>query len=187
MGRVELKLASPASQILVISGWRGVGKTTLCQRLVDVARAAGWDVAGLLSTPRFVAGQKTGIEVEDLRSGWRRLLASLLENELQEGVRLGPWMFDEDLFAWGNRVLLSAIPCDLLVIDEIGPLEFDKNQGWTESFRILDRRSFRLAFVVIRPEYIDRFMERWPDAERTVLANPNEVNPLSKRLKSRFS
>lgn len=172
--------------ILVISGWRGVGKTTLCQRLVDTARAAGWDVAGLLSPARFEAGKKTGIQVEDLRSSERRLLASLLPGELQ-GSRLGPWIFDDELFAWGNQVLRSAIPCDLLVIDELGPLEFDSGGGWSGGFQAIASRAYRLAVVVIRPEYLTQFLERWPEADGITLSNPTEVNASLERIANQFT
>ena len=162
-------------KILLISGWRGVGKTLLCQRLVTAARAAGWDVAGLLSPARVVAGEKTGIEVEDLRSGQQYLLASRLAEELQ-GTRLGPWTFNDEKFAWGNQVLRSAVPCDILVIDELGPLEFDFGQGWVEGFRVFDSQLYHLAIVVVRPEYVDRFLGRWPDAVESHISNQSEIN-----------
>ena len=173
------------SQILVISGWRGVGKTTLCQRLVEAARAKGLDVAGLLSPARFEAGQKTGIEVEDLRTRERRLLASLLPGELH-GSRLGPWTFDDELFAWGNQVLLSVVPCDLLVIDELGPLEFDAGQGWSMGFWALDSHAYHLAVVVIRPEYLDQFLERWPEVEKITLSNLADLNALLVNISKKF-
>ncbi len=153
--------------ILVVSGWRGVGKTTYCCGLVFAARSQGLDVAGLLSPARFAPRSepddplvKTGIEVEDLRSGQRRLLASRLEGELS-GRLIGPWMFDETALAWGGAALAAALPCDLLVIDELGPLEFDQRQGWALAFDLLDQRRYRLAVVVVRPEYLARFQQRW--------------------------
>jgi len=176
-----MKPSLPSPKILVIRGWRGVGKTKLCQRMVAAARAAGWDAAGLISPAKVVAGEKTGIEVEDLRSGHRQLLASCLSCELP-GTRLGPWTFNDEMFAWGNQVLRSAVPCDILVIDELGPLEFDFGGGWAEGFQILDSQLYHLAIVVIRPEYADRFLERWPDAVECILSNYSEVDALAARL-----
>lgn len=179
---MDYRETSPfTKKILVISGWRGAGKTTLCQHLVSIARSAGLDVAGLLSPARIKEGQKTGIEVENLRSGERRLLASRLSGELQ-GIQLGPWTFDNSMFPWGNQVLNSAIPCHLLVIDELGPLEFDSGQGWAEGFKILDSQLYHSAIVVIRPEYVNPFFERWPDAERYVLANHHDADRLAEEF-----
>jgi nucleoside-triphosphatase THEP1 len=46
---------------------------------------------------------------------------------------------------------------DVLVIDELGPLEFDLQTGWTASFEVLRRKRYRLALIVIRPECLDAF------------------------------
>lgn len=181
MGRVGVSTSSLPAKIRLISGWRGVGKTTVCQRLAAAARAARWDVAGLISPARVVAGEKTGIEVEDLRSGQRQLLASCLLDELH-GARLGCWTFNDEMFAWGNQALRAAIPCDILVIDELGPLEFDTGGGWSEGFRILDSRQYHLAIVVIRPEYTAQFLERWPDAVQSELSDLSEVDVLVAEL-----
>jgi nucleoside-triphosphatase THEP1 len=177
---------SPLSpKILVISGWRGVGKTTLCQRVAVEARAAGRDTAGLVSPARFIAGEKTGIEVEDLRSGQRKLLASRLPDELQ-GTRLGLWTFDDEVFAWCNQALHSSIPCDILMIDELGPLEFDFGQGWVKGFQVLCSQLYHLAIVVIRPEYTGRFLECWPDAIVSSISNHGEADALAASLTEKF-
>jgi len=78
----------PNPKITVLMGGRGAGKTTSCQRRVEAARAAGEDVGGVISPARFDGGEKTGIWAEKLRSGERRLLASLVPWELS-GFSLG--------------------------------------------------------------------------------------------------
>lgn len=169
--------------ILVISGGRGVGKTTFCRQLVELGRALNLDVAGLLSPARFSTEPllKTGIEVEDLRTGQRRLLASSLENELN-GVKLGDWTFDDQAIEWGNRLLGTAAPCDLLVIDELGPLEFDRNQGWSVSFDVLDARLYRLAVIVVRPEYLERVKNRWLGVKVIFLTRGEDVRSLAAKI-----
>jgi nucleoside-triphosphatase len=173
-------------EIILVSGWRGVGKTTLCLRLIEAARSAAWDVAGLASPARVEGSEKTGILVDELRTGQRRLLASRLEGELH-GARLGPWTFDDSIFEWGNQALRSSIPCNMLVIDELGPLEFDRSQGWYAGFQVLDSKSYDLAVVVIRPEYVSNFLQRWPATREIVVSGPGEVECLTARLTAVFS
>ena len=55
----------------------------------------------------------------------------------------------------GNRVIQSSIPCDLLVIDELGPLEFKLSLGWVSALEVIKTAQFRLALVVIRPELLE--------------------------------
>lgn len=45
----------------------------------------------------------------------------------------------------------------MLLIDELGPLEFNRQTSWVASFEILKRKNYKLALVVIRPEYLDAF------------------------------
>lgn len=151
-------LPSPTvrGQILAVTGGRNVGKTTYCQRAVETFRAAGFTVSGLLSPGRFDQGQKTGFFVRDLRSGETRLAASAISGELS-GVQIGPWTFDAQIFDWGNRCLQQADGTDVLVIDELGPLEFNRQTGWSASFDLLRRQNYRLALLVIRLECLEAF------------------------------
>jgi len=66
-------------------------------------------------------------------------------------------MFDSKIFTWGNQCLQQSSQVDVLVIDELGFLEFDLSTGWTASFELLQRQKYRLAIVVIRPECIEAF------------------------------
>ncbi len=144
------------SEIVVVTGWRDVGKTSTCQRAVESYRAAGLTVSGLLSPGRFVEKQKTGFFAHDLCSGETRLVASAVPGELS-GIQLGSWTFDARVFDWGNRCLQQADGADVLVIDELGPLEFKRQTGWVASFDLLRRKNYRLALLVIRPECLEAF------------------------------
>ncbi len=184
-------IQSTNASVVVVSGWREVGKTTLCRKLVEMGRAQRLDIAGLLSPARFAASSeagkplvKTGIEVEDLRTGQRRLLASCLENELH-GSQLGPWTFDDHVMNWGSEVLKSATPCDVLVIDELGPLEFDQQRGWSIGFELIDRQDYRLAVIVIRPEYLVQLHKRWPQATEISLEESIDTTSVAKQIIAR--
>jgi nucleoside-triphosphatase THEP1 len=72
-----------------------------------------------------------------------------------------------DAVAWGNQILRETVPCDLLVIDELGPLEFNREEGWIKAFDVLESGDYRSALVVIRPTLLDDALERW-DVERII-------------------
>ncbi len=143
----------------VLTGERGAGKTTHCRALVEQARAAGWDVAGLLSLAIFKGGVKTGILTQDLRTGEARPLAVLATQPplTTHHLPLGQWHFDPSVIAWGNQILESRQPCDLFIVDELGPLEFFRGEGWVSAFDALRQVHYRLTVIVIRPECIDAF------------------------------
>jgi nucleoside-triphosphatase THEP1 len=148
---------------LIVTGASGTGKTSFCQHVIEAANVIGWQVAGLLSLPRFEAGQKTGIFALDLSSGEKRLLASCQPDEIAS-LPFGKWMFDTHTLTWGDDLLKHAPPCDLLIIDEIGPLEFDLQHGWTACFQLLLRQTEGIVLVTIRPSYLARLQAFWQDS-----------------------
>ncbi len=154
---MDLTPISGPGKLLVVTGWRGVGKTTYCQQVAAEYRQAGRKVSGLLSPARFDQKQKNGIFVQDLVSCEIRLAASSVPGEIRPGLSLGNWTFDPQIFTWGNHCLRQVVETDLLVIDELGPLEFNRQTGWIASFEVLRRAHYQLALVVIRPECVDAF------------------------------
>lgn len=84
--------------------------------MIQKAQQTGWDAAGLLSLAEFKGKTKDFIWAQDIRSGETHLLASA-QQQTETDLHFGEWYFDPKTFHWGNEVLKSSIPCDLLVID----------------------------------------------------------------------
>ncbi len=70
------------------------------------------------------------------------------------------WQLGADAWARGNRILLASTPCDLLIVDELGPLELRAGRGWIEAFAVLGSRDYRAALVVCRPWLVDELIPR---------------------------
>ena len=158
--------------IVIITGASGQGKTRLCQALVKLAKARGLVVKGVLSPAVFTAGEKTAILVEDASSGEQRALAQVRQAGNEGDIQTGHWTFDPDSMAWGSRILAEAGECDLLVVDELGPLEFTQHKGWVEALHAIDRRQYRLAAVVVRPALLEQALALWPDAKVVKVEEP---------------
>lgn len=141
----------------ILSGPRRVGKTSTCGRLAELCRARGIDVAGLICPAKEQIGHKCGIELVDLRTGNRRDLA--VADDIPSPLRTDNYRFDVEVMAWGSQVIDAATPCTVLIIDELGPLELIRNQGWVNGLEALRRGRYELAVVVIRPELVTAFQQ----------------------------
>jgi nucleoside-triphosphatase THEP1 len=169
--------------LAIITGHRGSGKTALCRRLADRARATAWDVAGILSPAVLAGGEKVAIEALDLRSGERRLLARRRQGDSSASGLLTPaWAFDEATTAWGNSVLQRATPCDLLIVDELGVLEMERNLGWTAGLAAVSAGQYRYALVVVRPQLLDTALTRWPHAQVVDVMSDGDLAYLERLL-----
>ncbi|MCB9420029.1 MAG: DUF2478 domain-containing protein [Ardenticatenaceae bacterium] len=156
--------------LCLITGDIGVGKTTWCQGWIDAARADGWRVGGLLSLPIMADGQKIAIDLVDLASGEQRRLAQLRRNEANpDAVTTGKWLFDTAVLTWGNEILRRVTAVDLLIIDELGPLELERGQGLQAAFELIAAGNYRMAGVVIRPSLIPLAQQRWPASQPVLI------------------
>ncbi len=162
-------------RLVVLSGGSGCGKTTLCNRVVALARARDLVVAGVLTPSRFAGGYKAGLDVEDIQTGQRHPLAEARTGprrgiiDSSAGPATGGWRFHAEGLAWGTTVLRRASPCDVLVIDELGPLELIRGQGWVIGMDLLRTGCYRLGLATVRPALLPRFQEQLASVEPIIL------------------
>lgn len=156
-GLGQLAKRSDQINLWVISGERGVGKTTFCQNMVKRAILKKWNVAGILSLAVIVQGEKIAINANDLRNNKQCRLAQRMPSGLAGSIHTDTWHFDEDVLEWGNEVFRTALPCDLLVVDELGPLELERKQGWMAALDAIHSKAYRFCLLVLRPDLLDAF------------------------------
>lgn len=160
--------------VYVLTGERGSGKSTVCARVAREAALRGLAVAGILTERQDDADLGSARRVVDLRSGETRPFGSQdreCAHDRPEGTGrvagvtasdpLTPgWQFDDGVFVWANAVLERSTPCDLLVVDEIGPLELRGGRGWVKALEALDSAGYRAALVVCRPGLMPELREK---------------------------
>ena len=121
-----------------------MGKTTICQAVADLARRRGYRPGGVITPALHNSdGAKVGFEAADVGSGERWPLART--DQEPGGPRVGPYSFDPAALARALRVLRRAATagCDLLMVDEIGPLELEQGKGFAPILDLVHWRSSR--------------------------------------------
>jgi nucleoside-triphosphatase THEP1 len=156
--------------IAILTGPFGSGKTTACRQLADLAQQRGLDCAGIVCPARFDGTDKVGIDLLNLRTGECHPLAEA-DNQPSE-LRTTLYRFDAEVMAWGATSLDMACPCDVLIVDEIGPLELERGQGWVNALDVLREGQFDLAVVVVRPSLVDAFRTAVGDVTMSLFTLP---------------
>ena len=168
-------------KINLITGERGVGKTILCSTLIEKMKIKEYSVAGIISPGLYHNDVKVGIEAINIKSGENVKLADYSPGwDIENPLRI--WKINSDAIPWGNDVLNKSIPCDVLIIDEIGYLEFEKDCGWNKSFEILEEKGFRIAFVVVRISLMETARSHWEKAHILKIEDWENIDLVSKNI-----
>lgn len=166
-GALLASLISPNQnepRLLLITAPRGAGKTLWCADLAGRARARGLCLRGLISPAIFEGREKTGIGLEDLETGEQRRLA-YRRGELGGDIQMKDWQMESGTLEWGNSLLERIKTCDLFLLDEAGPLEFEQSAGLSAGLRIVDTAKDFPCVVVVRPSLVEAARARWAWAQ----------------------
>jgi nucleoside-triphosphatase THEP1 len=165
---------------ILLTGKGGTGKTTACWKALPGLRSSGVKMAGFISPPLLDAGgKKTGIEMLNLASGEHHTFARVVSRDQHPDV--GVYRLESDAIDWARGVLAEALfsDIDLLVIDEIGPLELHRGGGFAFAIEPLsDPERIPNAIVIVRLELVDELAERLgrPDMVRVEVTSDDRGN-----------
>lgn len=109
-------------RLLFITGSPGTGKTSVLLKTIEVLKARGYSVGGMVSREVRTCGARVGFEILNLSSGRRGWLAHVNQ---KHGPRIGKYRVNlEDLDNIGAEAIANAVEnADVVAIDEIGPME----------------------------------------------------------------
>ena len=172
--------------ITIITGRKGEGKTTFVKELINIFRTNGHKICGLYSPGIYENGKKIGINVVNLTNGEKRLLA-LHDPGWDPDKPIREWRFIDESMNWGNEILENqGQNCGILIIDEIGYLELEKNQGWNAIFDMIQRGYYKQAFIVIRESLLDKALSFWNDARVVFIDKIDEREKFLKEEVKRY-
>ncbi|KCZ72115.1 putative nucleotide kinase [Candidatus Methanoperedens nitroreducens] len=142
---------------IAITGSPGVGKSTVCR---NVLKQLTCTYGGMVSADIRVKGERVGFEIRDIATGRQGILA----HKEGTGPRVGSYHVNlADLNNIGVAAIRNALNSELVVIDEIAPMEFKS------------------------PEFI-RAVEEALDSDKNMLVvlHQKSSHPLAERIRREF-
>ncbi|MFC1989754.1 nucleoside-triphosphatase [Chloroflexota bacterium] len=163
--------------VIIVTGTTGIGKTTVCQRLIEIIRNTGYTCGGILT---YKAEDK-GIIIEDIQSGEKETLASI--NDVYHGPRTAKYFFKPEGIDIGIRAIDKGISATILIVDEIGHLEL-RGEGFVKISELIKAGKVKNCLLVIRKELLPAFLPRLPTKPLVFETTINNRNQLPQKIGS---
>lgn len=138
--------------ILVLSGPVHGGKTTFLERSLARWAARGLAPGGFLSVAVTGASGATGYDLSELKTGRRH--PYLRREGEPDAEQIGPFFFVPSTLERARSIIREADPRELLIVDEVGPLELRGGGLWPALREALSRPGMR-CLLVAREEILE--------------------------------
>jgi nucleoside-triphosphatase THEP1 len=138
--------------ILLLTGPVHGGKTTFLERSLVRWASRGIAPGGFLSVAVTGASGAAGYDLLELKTGRRH--PYLRREGEPDAERTGPFFFVPSTLERARSIIREADPCELLIVDEVGPLELRGGGLWTVLREVLSRPGTR-CLLVAREEILE--------------------------------
>jgi len=157
---------------LLVTGESGSGKTSWCREYIDQRRKFGATIGGILSPVIEKQKQRVGSNALDLLTGQEVPFARLSRhNHFKGGEKVGDYTISRDGILFACDAIERAVKsrCDLVVIDEVGPLEL-QGKGLMPAVESALASAINVL-IVVRSSLREALQKHFPDYEFTVIAD----------------
>jgi nucleoside-triphosphatase THEP1 len=154
--------------VVILTGGTGSGKTTRAGEVVDVLRRRGFEVGGILARGLLRDARRSGFDLVDLCTGHTMPWCREQDVDAHAEQRWGRFEFTREGLQFGCAALtVGSRPADVMVLDEVGPLEL-AGGGWADSLDLLVERFGGPILLVARLAVVDAVKTRWGSASTPV-------------------
>jgi len=142
--------------VIIVTGAIGVGKTTVCEKVVNILQSSGCSCSGILT---YKAPDES-LTILDIQTGEKRALAST--DKIYHGPHTDRYFFNTEAINFGIRAIDKGTSSDVLIVDEVGYLELG-GEGFVKSLELIRAGRVRNSILVIRKELLSAFLAQLGD------------------------
>ena len=157
--------------VIIVTGDIGIGKTTVCEKVVKIVHSLGYTCGGILT---YKAPDES-LAILDIQTGEMATLAST--DNIFDGPRTPKYSFDTEGIHFGIRAIDKGIDSDVLIVDEVGYLELG-GKGFARILELIRAGKVRNSILVIRKELLSAFLAQLgdkPSIFETTISTRNQL------------
>ncbi|MEM2321315.1 MAG: NTPase [Candidatus Bathyarchaeia archaeon] len=141
-----MELPSKNRQHIFLTGPPRIGKTTVVLKVISLIREKNFKVGGMVSQEILERGIRVGFKIIDILNNVKGILAHI---NRESGPQVGKYRVClKDLEGVGARAILDACKkADVIVIDEVGPMELYSEPFKDAVIRALDSGKIILGTI----------------------------------------
>jgi nucleoside-triphosphatase THEP1 len=127
----------------------------------------GIRVKGFLCPGSLSEGRRSDFSLKNIHNGQELAMGS--DTEKEGWIKYRRFYFNPEAFRLGSLWIKEALeePADLLVIDEVGPMELD-GMGWSEILDTLENKSGMDQLWIVRQGILAEVIRRWKISDQQV-------------------
>lgn len=167
---------------IAITGSPGIGKSTVVAKAAEkLADKPGFKIGGIRTAEIRKKGQREGFPIRDLATKKTGVLSSVRGS----GQRVGKYHVNlEELEKIGANALRNALDCDLIVIDEVGPMELKSEAFVSAVEKVLE--SDKPVLAVLHRSSSHQLAQRMRKEFEVLMVNEENRDELPEKIASRF-
>jgi nucleoside-triphosphatase THEP1 len=139
--------------VIIVTGAIGIGKSTVCEKVIKIARSQGYNCGGIITYKT----QNGDIIIEDIQTGKTKTLAST--SYIYQGPRTGKYFFNPEGINFGIQAIDRGTAADILLVDELGHLELS-GQGFVKVIDQIVAGKAKNCILVVRKELLSAFLPK---------------------------
>jgi len=153
------KVSGTNTKIFILTGNQGSGKTTFIKNLLELI-GDSYTTGGILSFGTWENNKRSSFYLKDLMTGKSELLCDT--NNSANSIPFRHFFFKPTGFNFGRLAIENALHTgtNILVVDEIGPLEME-GKGWASSVNKILHSSCKVIILTIRRSLVKDIIARW--------------------------